>query len=75
MKDNFLKNKYIAHRGLHNNNRPENSLLAFKRAIDNDYIIEFDVHLTKDNKVVVFPDSNLKRMTKVDKKISEFNYL
>lgn len=69
----FLKKNIIAHRGLHNNDNPENSMGAFKRAIDKGYIIELDVHLTKDNKVVVFHDDNLKRMTGVDKDIRLVN--
>ena len=40
----------IAHRGLFNNiDVPENSFLAFKRAIDKNIPIELDVRLTKDN--------------------------
>lgn len=57
--------KYIAHRGLHSKelNILENTLEAFKRAMDNNYAIELDVQITKDNKVVVFHDYNLERMT------------
>lgn len=63
--------KFIAHRGLHSEFIPENSLEAFKEAIKNNYVIELDVHLTKDNYVVVFHDDNLKRMTGVNKLIKE----
>ncbi len=65
----WLVNTYIAHRGLHNENEPENSLLAFKNAIDKNYAIEFDVNLLSDNTVVVFHDSKLSRMTGKDKYI------
>lgn len=64
----------IAHRGLHNTLVPENSLGAFKEAIKNNYMIELDIHLTKDSKIVVFHDDNLKRMTNIDKKICECTY-
>lgn len=65
----------IAHRGLFNNiDVPENSLLAFKRAIDKNIPIELDVRLTKDNILVVFHDANLKRLTGVDKPIKELTY-
>lgn len=64
----------IAHRGLHNTLVPENSLGAFKEAIKNNYMIELDIHLTKDNKIIVFHDDNLKRMTNIDKKICECTY-
>lgn len=77
MKDlNFLKANLIAHRGMHNIREgiPENSLKAFERAIDNNYIIELDLHILKDNSVVVFHDDNLKRMTGVDKKIKETTF-
>lgn len=71
----FLKNNLIAHRGLHNNKDvPENSLEAFKLAIKSNYIIELDIHLLKDNTIVVFHDDNLKRMTGIDKKIKDFTY-
>lgn len=65
----------IAHRGLFNNvDVPENSLLAFKRAIDKNIPIELDVRLTKDNILVVFHDANLKRLTGVDKPIKDLTY-
>ena len=64
MKDlSFLKNNLIAHRGLHNKDIPENSIPAFKNAIKNNYIIELDIHLLKDNTIIVFHDDNLQRMT------------
>lgn len=37
---------------------PENSILAFKRAIDNNYLIELDVHIINDKSIVVFHDDN-----------------
>ena len=42
--------RYYAHRGLFNNKStaPENSLKAFKLAIENNYGIDLDVRLTKD---------------------------
>lgn len=58
-----MKNKIIAHRGIHNKEIPENSLLACRLALGQNYAIEFDVHLSRDNKLVVIHDNNLKRMT------------
>lgn len=55
----FLKG--IAHRGLHNEKFTENGLNAFKNAIDNDFDFELDIHLTKDNELIVCHDSELKR--------------
>ena len=53
----------IAHRGLHNEQYTENGLNAFKNAIEHDLAFEFDIHLTKDNHLVVCHDENLKRTT------------
>lgn len=53
----------ICHRGYHNSVDIENGLRAFKNAINNDMAIELDVHLTKDDKLVVIHDSSLLRVT------------
>lgn len=53
----------IAHRGA-SSLAPENTMPAFKKAIELKCNgIELDVHLTKDEKVVVIHDDNLKRTT------------
>ncbi len=64
---------YITHRGLYNNEKgvPENSLLAFKKAVEKGYGIEFDIRLTKDKQVVVFHDNSLLRLCKADKKVND----
>ena len=67
--------KTIAHRGVHNNiDIPENSLLAFKKAKEQNLPIELDIQLTKDNQIIVFHDYNLKRMTNIDKNIKGCTY-
>ena len=53
----------IAHRGLHNEKYTENGLNAFKNAIEHDLAFEYDIHLTKDNQLVVCHDEDLKRTT------------
>lgn len=53
----------IAHRGFHDETSPENSLSAFKKAIQKGYAIELDVHMIADGTVVVFHDESLSRMT------------
>lgn len=65
-----------AHRGLHDNHgeSPENSLAAFRLAVEHNYGIELDVQLTKDNIPVVFHDYNLKRACGENKKIAELTY-
>ena len=66
---------YIAHRGLFNNKDvPENSLTAFMKAVENDYGIELDVQLTKDDKLVVFHDQSLERMTGIRKDLIDCDY-
>ena len=62
----WLVERFIAHRGLHDEHNPENSLGAFQNAIDNDHPIELDVHLISDGTVVVFHDSTLSRLTGKD---------
>ena len=68
--------KYIAHRGLHNKDKgvPENSLKAFECAVEKGLAIELDVRLSKDGKIVVFHDDNLKRMCGIDASVSDFTY-
>ena len=69
----FLNVDY-AHRGLFDNDSdaPENSLAAFKKAVDAGYGIELDVQLSKDEKLVVFHDATLKRMCGKDGKVWDY---
>ena len=69
----FLKKPLIAHRGIHYKYR-ENTIEAFRRAIIEGYTIELDVHLTKDNKVVIYHDDNLERLTGINKEIKKCTY-
>ncbi|QNK63141.1 glycerophosphodiester phosphodiesterase [Pedobacter sp. PAMC26386] len=57
---NWNQNKVIAHRGAYKkNNFPENSIASLKEAIRlKCYGSEFDVHLTKDNFIVVNHDDD-----------------
>ncbi|MDD2628359.1 MAG: glycerophosphodiester phosphodiesterase family protein [Clostridia bacterium] len=66
----------IAHRGLHDLNKfiPENSIIAFEKAINNNVAIELDVHILKDNTIVVFHDDDLKRCCNVDKVLKTCTY-
>ena len=72
-KDLFLTKNLIAHRGVHYEYL-ENSLKAFREAMYKGYIIELDIHLTKDKKIIVFHDYNLKRLTGILKNIEELTY-
>lgn len=62
----WLVEKYIAHRGLHDDQSAENSLSAFEKAIENGYVIELDVQQIADGTVIVFHDSTLSRLTGQD---------
>jgi len=57
----LLKN--YAHRGLHSDAIPENSLPAFAAAAEAGYGIELDIQLSADGEVMVFHDAALERMT------------
>ncbi len=52
-----------AHRGLHGDGRPENSMAAFRAALERGYGIELDIHLLKDGNLAILHDSLLKRTT------------
>ena len=54
----------FAHRGYHclEKGIPENSMAAFRAALNRGYGIEIDLHLTKDGHLVVFHDDTLERM-------------
>lgn len=66
-----LRGHRYAHRGLHGNGIPENSMAAFQAALDRGYGIELDIHLMKDGKLAVIHDSSLKRTAGADVKIEE----
>ena len=61
----------FAHRGLHADGIPENTLSAFGKAVEGGYGMELDVRYTKDKKIVVCHDDDLKRVMGIEKKISE----
>ena len=60
---NPLLLKGIAHRGFHNDKYTENGMNAFSNAIRQNLPIELDIHLTKDNELIVCHDEDLKRTT------------
>ena len=62
-----LKGLY-AHRGLHDGNHtvPENSMAAFRLAVEAGYGIELDVRLTRDGQLAVYHDASLKRLCSRD---------
>ena len=55
--------KIFAHRGF-SGKYPENTMLAFEKAVEIGVDgIELDVHLTKDNELVIIHDEDIKRTT------------
>lgn len=61
----------VAHRGLHDDARPENSKAAFAHAIEEGLPFETDVHLTKDHRLVINHDHELGRVTGKDGTIEQ----
>lgn len=70
----WLTETFIAHRGVHSDTIPENSMAAFQAAIELGWTIETDAQITKDNQIVVIHDADLNRMLGVDKKIGDITY-
>ena len=66
-----LRGWAYAHRGLHGDGRPENSMAAFHAALEHGYGIELDVHLLADGNLAIMHDSLLKRTTGQDGRIEE----
>lgn len=60
---NWLLTRPIAHRGLFDSRRPENSMAAFRQATSRGMPFELDVHLARDGLLVVVHDRDLLRMT------------
>ena len=58
-----LRRWNYAHRGLHGNGLPENSMAAFRAALEGGYGIELDLHLLRDGNLAVIHDSLLQRTT------------
>ncbi|MCR1962283.1 glycerophosphodiester phosphodiesterase [Clostridium perfringens] len=64
--------KVFAHRGF-SYKYPENTLLAFKEALKLDiYGIELDVHKSKDGKLVIIHDEDIKRTFKGEGKVKDY---
>lgn len=63
----YLRLWRYAHRGYHDKPQiPENSMSAFRRAIEQHYGAELDVHLMRDGHLAVIHDASLKRTAGTD---------
>lgn len=71
-----FENTMIAHRGLFDNSSdaPENTMAAFRKAVEAGFGIEMDVQMTSDGKLVVFHDMDMRRMAGVKWKVTEHTY-
>ena len=66
-----LRGWRYAHRGLHGNGAPENSIAAFRRAVEGGYGMELDIHLLKDGSLAVLHDHSLQRTAGADALIED----
>lgn len=66
------KGAKFAHRGLHGKEIAENSMSAFRAAVEAGYGIELDVRLSKDGELVVFHDDTLDRVVGREGRVDEF---
>ena len=67
-----LRRFRYAHRGYHNKPTvPENSMAAFRAAVEHGWGAELDVHLMKDGNLAVIHDSSLKRTANADVEIED----
>lgn len=71
-----FQNRMFAHRGLFSADQsvPENSIPAFRAAVEADYGVELDVQLTRDGRVVVFHDDDLLRACGVDARVDAYTF-
>lgn len=67
----YARHKY-AHRGLHSETVAENSMTAFRLAVEGGWGIELDVRLSKDKQLVVFHDDTLDRVVGREGRVADF---
>lgn len=67
-----FKHVRYAHRGLHDDEKAENSMSAFRAAKEKGYGIELDVRLSKDGELVVFHDETLTRVVGKEGRVIDF---
>ncbi len=72
----LFKKVYFAHRGLHDNEgeAPENSMAAFRKAVEAGLGMELDVQVTKDGVPVIFHDFKLERVCGAKGKVVDYTF-
>lgn len=75
-KREIFMHRNLAHRGLHTKDKktPENSLAAFRAAVEAGYGIELDLQFSKDEQIVVFHDDTLDRVCGVSGRVDDYTY-
>ena len=66
--------KHISHRGLITHKYKENTIQAFKNTFELGYSLETDLRYTKDNEIICFHDTNLRRIYNINKTIKSLTY-
>lgn len=66
--------KHVSHRGLIQKNIKENTLLGFKKTFQKGYALETDLRYTKDNEIICFHDSTIKRFCSENISIKSISY-
>ncbi len=71
-----FQTRFFAHRGLHGDRgtAPENSLPAFRLAVEKGLGIELDLRAARDHEIVVFHDENLGRVCGVSGRVQDYSY-
>ena len=71
----MIRLNIYAHRGLFDNKKiVENTISSFKKALLDNLNIEIDIRVTKDNKIIVFHDDNIRRLTGIDRLVKDMTY-
>lgn len=52
---------------------PENTLISYEKSLDEGFGLEIDVHRSFDGKLVIIHDLNIKRLTDIDKNVTDMN--
>ena len=69
-----MKINHISHRGLITKYSKENSLKSFKKSFELGYSLETDLRYTKDEEIICFHDSNLRRIYSLDYFIKSLDF-
>ena len=70
----WIRSTPIAHRGLHGEEAPENSLAAVEAAIEAGYAVEVDVRLSGDGVAIVFHDEHVDRLTEASGPLDAYRF-